>query len=263
MLVREGSHRVQRLTDRVILVAGAGAIGGELARRYASEGACVMIGDIEMDSASAVAETIAGEGGIALATQLDGSQEASIAAAVERCCKSFGGLDGLHVNFAFFEDNDVDFGVMELPLPIFDRVIDVNLRGSFLCTRHALPRIIARGGGAILYTSSIAAYIAGPQRVGYAMSKSAVLALMRHVAARHGCDGIRANAIAPGYIVRPGQENVFTPEMIERAVGKAMIKSRIGAPDDIASLSALLMSDEGAYITGQSIAVDGGVTFRP
>lgn len=254
---------MERLKDRVILVAGAGAIGSELARRYAREGASVMVGDVDVEAAYGVTELIASEGGQAIAANLDGGEEASIAAAVARCRAAFGGLDGLHVNFAFFEDNNVDEGVMELPLAIFDRVMQVNMRGYFLCTRHALPEIIARGGGAILYTSSIAAYIAGPQRVGYAMSKSAVLALMRHVAARHGPDGVRANAIAPGYIKRPGQEDVFTPEMIERAAQRAMIRSRIGEPQDIASLSALLMSDEGSYITGQSIAVDGGVTFRP
>jgi NAD(P)-dependent dehydrogenase (short-subunit alcohol dehydrogenase family) len=254
---------VERLKDRVILVAGAGAIGSALALRYAREGARIVIGDIDPQAADAVAQAIVGEGGEAFATRLDGGEESSIVAAVARCRETFGGLDGLHVNFAFFEDNDVDEGVMELALPTFDAVMRVNVRGYFLCTRHALPEIIARGGGAILYTSSIAAYIAGPQRVGYAMSKSAVLALMRHVAARHGPDGVRANAVAPGYINRPGQEHVFTPEMIERAAARAMIKHRIGEPSDIASLSALLMSDEGAYITGQSIAVDGGVTYRP
>jgi NAD(P)-dependent dehydrogenase (short-subunit alcohol dehydrogenase family) len=167
------------------------------------------------------------------------------------------------VNFAAFEDNEADVGVMELALPLFDELMRVNVRGFFLCTRHALPELIARGGGAIVYTSSVAAYIAAQQRVGYAMGKAAVLALMRHVAARHGPDGVRANAVVPGYIRRPGQEDVFTPELVERATALAMVKSRIGEPHDIAALSALLMSEEGSFITGQSIAVDGGLTFRP
>ena len=252
-----------RLQNRVILVAGAGAIGGELARRYASEGASVVLGDIDPAGAGACVEGINGAGGRAVAVRLDGAEEQSIEAAVALCRETFGGLDGLHVNFAEFEDNFADIGVLELPLEKFDSMMRVNLRGHFLCTRLALPEIIARGGGAILYTSSIAAYIAGSQRVGYAMAKSAVLALMRHVASRHGRDGVRANAIAPGFIERPGEEDVFTPEVFERATGMAMIKSRIGEPRDIASLGELLMSDEGSYITGQSIAVDGGVTFRP
>lgn len=254
---------MKRLADRVILVAGAGAIGGALARRYAQEGACVVLGDLDVAATNATVEAIAADGGRALAIALDGSDETSIARAIAACRDAYGGLDGLHVNFAAFEDNEADIGVMELSLPLFDELMRVNVRGFLLCTRHALPAIIARGGGAILYTSSVAAYIAGKQRVGYAMGKAAVLALMRHVAARHGSDGVRANAIVPGYIRRPGQDDVFDPELVARATGIAMIKSRIGEPHDVAALSALLMSDEGAFITGQSIAVDGGVTFRP
>lgn len=254
---------MKRLEARVVLVAGAGAIGGALARRYALEGACVVLGDIDVTAAQVVVDAISGDGGRAIAVHLDGSDERSIARAIAACRDAYGGLDGLHVNFAAFEDNEADIGVMELPLPLFDELMRVNVRGFFLCTRLALPEIIARGGGTILYTSSVAAYIAGKQRVGYAMGKAAVLALMRHVAARHGRDGVRANAIVPGYIRRPGQDDVFNSSLVERATSIAMIKSRIGEPHDVASLSALLMSDEGSFITGQSIAVDGGVTFRP
>lgn len=254
---------MKRLEDRVVLVAGAGAIGGALARRYAQEGARVVLGDIDFDGAKSVVGAIAADGGCATAIPLDGRDEQSIANAIATCRDTYGGLDGLHVNFAAFEDNEADIGVMELPLPLFDSLMRVNVRGYFLCTRHALPEIIARGGGTILYTSSVAAYIAGKQRVGYAMGKAAVLALMRHVAARHGPDGVRANAIVPGYIRRPGQDDVFSPALVERATSAAMIKSRIGEPHDIAALSTLLMSGEGAFITGQSIAVDGGLTFRP
>jgi NAD(P)-dependent dehydrogenase (short-subunit alcohol dehydrogenase family) len=253
---------MNRLQDRTIFVAGAGAIGSALARRYAQEGANVMLGDIDGDAAQAVAESITAGGRRAMAVRLDAGDEQSIAAAIAACRNAYGGLDGLHVNFAAFEDNEADIGVMELSVPLFDELMRVNVRGFFLCTRHALPEIIARGGGAILYTSSVAAYFAGKQRVGYAMGKSAVLALMRHVAARHGPDGVRANAVVPGYIRRPGQEDVFNPALVERATSMAMIKSRIGEPEDIASLSVMLMSDEGSFITGQSIAVDGGVTFR-
>jgi len=254
---------MKRLEGRVILVAGGGAIGVALARRYAAEGASVVLGDIDGQGTEAVVRAIVAQGGAALACHLDGAIETSIKAAVALCRDAFGALDGLHVNFAAFEDDVADIGVLELSLDTFGRMMEVNVRGHLLCTRCALPELIARGGGAILYTSSIAAYIAGRQRVGYAMAKSAVLALMRHVAARHGPDGIRANAVVPGYVMRPGQDEVFTPQVIEGATARAMIKSRIGEPDDIAALSALLMSDEGSYITGQSMAVDGGVTFRP
>ncbi len=254
---------MQRLRGKVILVAGAGAIGGELARRYAAEGASVVLGDIDLADASATAEQIVRAGGEARAVFLDGADEASIVAAVAFCRETYGGLDGLHANFAAFENNNTDIGVMEIDLAVFDRVMQVNIRGFLLCTRHALPAMIARGGGSIVYTGSIAAYIGGPRRVAYAMSKSAILALMRHVASRHGGDGVRANAIVPGFIKRPNQEDVFTPQVIAGAANIACIKSRIGEPEDVAALGALLMSDEGSFITGQSIAVDGGVTLRP
>lgn len=252
-----------RLGGRVVLVAGAGAIGSELARRYAAEGASVVLGDVNVDSAQRAVDQIVVAGGQAVAVKLDGADEASVAAAVGICREAYGGLDGLHANFAMFEDNETDIGVMELDLATFDHLMQVNVRGFLLCTRHALPELIARGGGAILYTGSIAAYIGGPRRVAYAMSKSAILALMRHVATRHGPDGIRANAVVPGFILRPNQEDVFRPEIIQGAKNIALIKSRIGHPGDVAALSALLMSDEGSFITGQSIAIDGGVTIRP
>jgi NAD(P)-dependent dehydrogenase (short-subunit alcohol dehydrogenase family) len=254
---------MRRLEGKVILVAGAGAIGAELARRYAAEKACVVLGDVDVTRARDAAAEIARAGGRIIAVKLDGTDESSIAAAVSQCRESCGGLDGLHANFAMFEDVETDIGVMELDLETFDRVMQVNVRGFLLCTRHALPEMIARGGGAILYTGSIAAYTGGPRRVAYAMSKSAILALMRHVASRYGSHGIRANVIVPGFIMRADQEDVFRPEVIQRAKDSALLKSRIGDPADVAALSAMLMSDEGSFITGQSIAVDGGVTLRP
>lgn len=254
---------MERLKQKAILVAGAGAIGSELARRYAREGASVVLGDIDLDSAKTTVDEIVKDGGKASAVRLDGGDEQSIAAVVLLCRESYGGLDGLHVNFANFgDDHTKDVGVMELSLPAFDESIRVNVRGFLLCTRYALPQIIARGGGAILYTSSVAAYRGESTRVAYAMGKAAILALMRHVAVRHGPDGVRANAIAPGVIKRPNQERFFGPEFMKWATSVAQIKSRIGHPGDIAALSALLMSDEGSFITGQTINVDGGLIMR-
>lgn len=254
---------MQRLTGKSILLAGAGAIGSEIARRYASEGAGVVIGDIDLAAARAVAQEIADGGGRAAAVRLDGADDVSIQGALNLASQTFGGLDGLHINFAVFEDYASGGSILDLGMARFDEQMRVNVRGFLLCTRHALPLLIARGGGAILYTNSMAAYRGDPERVGYAMSKAATLALMRHVASRHGKDGVRANAIAPGVILRPDQPEAFGPDLVKWATSGAAIKSRIGHPTDIAALSALLMSDEGAFITGQTISVDGGFTMRP
>jgi NAD(P)-dependent dehydrogenase (short-subunit alcohol dehydrogenase family) len=177
---------MKRLIGKVILVAGAGGIGAELARRYAAEGASVVLGDIDASAAEAVVRDIAATGGNGLAAQLDGGDEASIAAAVALTCETFGGLDGLHANFASFADGKLNVGILDLPLDAYDEMMRVNARGFLVATKYALPPMIARGGGSIVYTSSGAAHSPGPVRVAYSMSKVAGHALMRHVATRHG-----------------------------------------------------------------------------
>jgi NAD(P)-dependent dehydrogenase (short-subunit alcohol dehydrogenase family) len=122
--------------------------------------------------------------------------------------------------------------------------------------------MIARGGGSMIYTSSGAAHAGEVVRVAYAMSKTAGHALMRHVANRFGPDGIRANVIAPGVIAHPRFETQVSPELANSMMQRTPIRTRLGRPLDIAALGALLMSDEGSYITGQVISVDGGGTMR-
>jgi NAD(P)-dependent dehydrogenase (short-subunit alcohol dehydrogenase family) len=148
-----------------------------------------------------------------------------------------------------------------LPLEIYDEVMRVNARGFVLCTRRAIPAMLARGGGSMLYTSSGAAFVGEQVRVAYAMSKVATHALMRHVARRFGPNGIRANVIAPGVIAHPRFDTVISPSVAEQLKSHTAIR-RLGRPTDIAAMGALLMSDEGSFITGQVISVDGGNSMR-
>ena len=252
----------QRLEGKVILVAGAGGIGNALAERYAREGAKVVLGDLDAAKAEAAVHDIVAQGGDAIALRLDGADETSVAAAVTTCLDRFGGLYGLHANFACMADSDPRNGVLDITLDIYDETMRVNARGFLLCTRAALPPMLARGGGSILYTSSAAANGGGTAQLSYAMSKSAGHALMRHVARRFGPEGIRANAIAPALTLHPAMQAMLPPEIRDQAMAAASIKSRVGQPDDIAAMSALLMSDEGGYVTGQVISVDGGSTMR-
>lgn len=251
----------QRLEGKSILVAGAGAIGGALAARYAGEGASVTLGDINLENAQNAVNAIHAAGGEAQALFLDGADDGSIAAAVETACAKYGGLDGAHINFARFADTITDT-IVDLAMDKFDDSIRVNIRGFALCTRHIVPALQARGGGSIVYTSSSAAYIGDPGLPVYAISKSAIQALMRHVASRYGPEGIRANCIAPGLILHPRLEKQLSDAFKDKALGSTSIKSRLGRPDDIAAVGALLMSDEGSYLTGQVINVDGGATMR-
>jgi NAD(P)-dependent dehydrogenase (short-subunit alcohol dehydrogenase family) len=252
---------LDRLKGKVIVVAGAGGIGDELARRYACEGAAVVLGDIDSGAAKKTAKAIASAGGGCIGVELDGASDESISAAVDLAVRKFGGLDGFHVNFASFRDGETGADVLDLPLGIYDEVMRVNARGSVLCTRRAVPAMQARGGGCMLYTRSGAAFMGEPVRVAYAMSKVATHALMRHVAGRFGAEGIRANAIAPGVIAHPRFDAVISAELAEQMKSRVPVR-RLGRPTDIAATSALLMSDEGSFITGQVISVDGGNSMR-
>jgi NAD(P)-dependent dehydrogenase (short-subunit alcohol dehydrogenase family) len=253
----EGKTVMLRLEGKSILVVGAGGIGSELARRYAAEGASVVLGDLDLDGAKAVAAEIESAGGRAVGVQLDGADEASVNAAVAFAVKSFGGIDGLHANFASFVDGPADIGIAELPLEVFDETMRVNLRGFVL-----LPALLERGGGSIIFTSSIAAIVGAATQPAYAMSKAAGHALMRHIANRYGPQGIRANCIAPGTILHGDMAETLPEEFKQHLLAIAKIKSRFGRPADIAALGTLLMSDDGSYITGQVMTVDGGATMR-
>jgi NAD(P)-dependent dehydrogenase (short-subunit alcohol dehydrogenase family) len=251
---------MRRLEGKCILVAGGGGIGAELAASFAREGAKVVLGDLDGQAANAAAAQIQAEGGDAAGVRLDGADEASVAAAVDLCCRTYGGLDGLHANFASFADQGAETGVLGLSLEDYDESMRVNARGFLLCTQKALPHIIARGGGCILYTSSAGAY-RSEARVAYGMSKAAGHALMRHVAARFGAQGVRANTIAPGSIMHDKWES--ERPLLERALSRTPLSTRLGRPLDIAALATLLMSDDGSFITGQVISVDAGLTMRP
>jgi NAD(P)-dependent dehydrogenase (short-subunit alcohol dehydrogenase family) len=253
---------MKRLTDKVIVVAGAGGIGNELAHRYASEGARVVLGDCDVIAARKVADSIAAVGGQIRAVELDGGDDASVKALVDVAVSVFGGLDGFHANYASFRDGQVVANAVDLPLDVFDEVMRINMRGFLLCTRHAVPAMIARGGGSIIYTSSGAAYVPATWRVAYGMSKAAIHALMRHVALTWGPSNIRANVIAPGMILH---EKLLagSATIAERSLKDQAFKGRTGEPADIAAMGALLMSTEGAFISGEVINVNGGSTMIP
>ncbi|MCJ8156572.1 SDR family NAD(P)-dependent oxidoreductase [Sphingomonas sp. LaA6.9] len=251
------------LDGKSVLIAGAGGIGNALAIRYAAEGARVVLGDLDLATAEEAVHAIVKAGGEAIAIHLDGADEQSVDRAVATSREKFGGLDGLHANFAFMADGNPQVGILELPIEIYDETQRVNARGFYLCTRAALPLMIERGAGSIVYTSSAAGNASSPGQVAYAMSKAAGQALMRHVATRYGPAGVRANTIAPAMTLHSRIEALVPPEMVDWARGAAAIKSRVGRPDDIAAMGALLFSDDGSYITGQVISIDGGTTMRP
>jgi NAD(P)-dependent dehydrogenase (short-subunit alcohol dehydrogenase family) len=247
----------------VVVAGGAGGIGTATSLRMADEGASVVVGDLNADAARDVAARINANGGHAVGVPVDISDEESVSALVRTALTEFGGIDGLHANAADLSPATLagDTDVVSIDMDTFDHVLSVNLRGHVLCTRHAVPALLERGGGALVYTASDAAFVGEPQRVGYAIAKAGIGALVRHVASRWGKDRIRANAVAPGVVVTPTIAEASTDHGLGRYLAHAR-SWRLGEPADIAAMVAHLMSDDGQWINGQVISVNGGMVLR-
>lgn len=250
------------LNDKVAVIAGGGGIGAETARRLASEGCAVMLGDIAIGPAEEAAAAITAEGGAACAAfAYDQSDDASVKALVDAAIDRFGRVDFMHANAADMISIRTDTDALTIDLDTYDRTVAVNQRGYLSCTRHALPHLIANRG-AIVYTSSSAAHMGEPERVAYAMTKAAANALMRHVASRWGKEGVRANSICPGMVLTAQIKQNMPREFIDRVL-QVHRSWRLGESEDIAAMVAMLFSKDGEWITGQVMAVDGGASIRP
>jgi NAD(P)-dependent dehydrogenase (short-subunit alcohol dehydrogenase family) len=250
-----------RLANKVAIVTGAASgIGRATALRMAREGACVVVGDLNLAGAEAVVKEIAAAGGRAAPQQANVADEGSVMAMIDRAVREFGGLDVLHNNAAASDAETMsrDGDIVDLDVAIFDRTIAVNLRGPLLGCKHAIPRMLARGGGAIVNTSSAAAAVGDPVRTAYGASKAGLEALTRYVATQYGKRGIRCNAIAPGVIETPAvAANV--PREWMAIYERSHLTPRLGRPEDIAAAVVFLASDDAAFITGQVLGVDGGL----
>jgi NAD(P)-dependent dehydrogenase (short-subunit alcohol dehydrogenase family) len=255
---------MRRLEGKVVAIAGAASgIGAGIVDRLVREGARVAIGDIDFKAAQTFAAEIKARGGDVLAVELNIDEEDSIAAFVAATEKAYGGLDAFQANAANFTHGLGDSDPVSMDVKVFDEVIRTNTRGYFLCTRHAIPALLRRGGGTMLYTSSGAAHANHNVRPAYMMSKASAHALMRHVAAKWGPDKNRANVIACGVIVTKKLEPIFVGPMRDGAMARQALKARLGVVEDIGAMSAHLISDDGSFVTGQVISVDGGGSMRP
>lgn len=258
------SERAGELTGRRIAVIGVspGQIGGSIVDRLAAEGASLVIGGRSQMNLTSVAERV--PHAVRDVVAVDIADEASVREFFGAAVAALGGLDGVVNNAAIYGAPGADSDALSIAMDDFDQLLSVNLRGQLLSVRGALPHLLEAGGGSIVLTSSIAGVLGEPTRVSYGVAKAGVLALVRHVAARWGKQGIRCNAVVPGRIVRdeqlPESEQPFHDELLRLAASP-----RLGRPADIAAAVRFLLSEDSAFINGVPLMVDGGTSavFAP
>jgi NAD(P)-dependent dehydrogenase (short-subunit alcohol dehydrogenase family) len=220
------------------------------------------VADIRAAAAEEVVAGIAAAGGSARAQVLDVSDPDAVEAMIADTVDAFGGLDVLHNNAAALDQSPHDTDVVAMELATWDRVLAVNLTGPMLGCRFAIPAMIERGGGAIVNTASVAAFYGGRSLTAYGTSKAGLVSLTRYVATAFADRGIRCNAVAPGVVL---------PEKTQEALGGPMgdrlrhytvshLTGRLGYPEEIAHAVAYLASDDAAFVTGEVLRVDGGMT---
>ncbi len=242
-----------------IIAGGARGIGAATARRLAEEGASVVIGDLLIDLARETAASITAKGGNAIAVELNGTIAASQAEIVAKAVDAYGRLDIYHSNLAGGTEGDVD--ILNCPEEVLDKSFAINTKSHFLATQAALPAMLERGGGAMIYTSSGAASGGAAWQVAYPMTKNAIHALARHVASKWGRKGIRANVICPGVVLTEAVQQHLDDDYRARAL-KGIPHTRLGEPEDIAAAVTFLASDDGAWVNGQVWHVNGGMQMR-
>mgnify|MGYP001209480048 CR=1 FL=1 len=249
-----------RLRDKVALITGAGSGMGRLAAlTFAREGARVIAADVSATAGEETVAQIAEGGGTAAFIAADVSKEDQVRAVVRRGVERFGRLDVLYNNAGIFPERDGS--VVDIDEAVWDHVMAVNLKGIYLCCKHAIPELL-RGGGSIINVASFVALVGCtvPQDA-YTASKGGVIALTKSLAVQFGPKRIRTNAIAPGPIETPLLTNwlLNNPEAKQLRLNRIPM-GRFGRPDDIVSMALYLASDESTWVNGSVIVVDGGIT---
>ena len=251
-----------RLQDKVAFISGAGGGMGRLAAEiFAREGARIVALDITDDGLRETAESVRGDGGEIVTVTGNVALAGDVQRAIDEGVAAFGRLDVLYNNAGIFPDEDQ--AIVDFDEEVFQRVLDVNLKGVALCCKYGIPRLVEAGGGSVINVASFVALMGCtvPQDA-YTASKGAVLSLTRSLAVQYGPRGVRANAICPGPILTPMLESLFPSEEERLKRLNRIPLGRFGRAEDVVYAALYLASDESSWTTGTTFVVDGGITVN-
>lgn len=253
---------MSRLAEKVAVITGAGAgIGRASALRFAGEGAAVVVTDINLDAANKVVEDIVSAGGRALASKVDVGEEEQLKGMIDLAVGEFGGIDILFnnavINSREMSVRDRDF--LNFDPEVFFTKMRFNALSGVLASKYALPHMLNKGEGSIIFTSSTSSVAGEVSQFTYGASKAAVNFFVQSIAATYGKEGIRCNAILPGVIQTESME-MWANEDMKTAFLDLQNVPRLGKPEDIAEMALFLASKESAYVNGQLYQVNGGMT---
>jgi 2-keto-3-deoxy-L-fuconate dehydrogenase len=252
------------LKGKTALITGAGSgIGRAMALLFAREGAAgVFVADLDGVTAKETCAMIANDAGIAESGPVDVSVETQVQRLVEHCLDRFGRIDILCNNAGIGSTQTV----VDTPVDLWDKVMAVNARGTFLGCKYVIPHMIEAGGGAIVNTASVAGLVGLKNRAAYCAAKGAIVSLTRAVAVDHVGQNIRCNCICPGTVDSPWVQRLLDmapdPDAEREKLVARQPMGRLGLPEDVAQAALYLASDHAAFITGSALVIDGGLTAQ-
>jgi NAD(P)-dependent dehydrogenase (short-subunit alcohol dehydrogenase family) len=250
-----------KLQNKIAIVTGAAmGIGQGIAFIFGREGAKLVVADVNVPEGLKTCSELEKLGYEAFFVECDVSKEDHVKTMITTSVERYGAI---HILV-----NNAGIGlyktVLETTSEDWDRCLGVNLKGAFLCSKHAIPHIRAAGGGSIINIASVHSYQNSSGSAPYAASKGGLLALTRQMAIDFGKDNIRVNAVCPGWTYTPNVQRIFDrypdPIKFRQDVEQRQILGRLGTPEDVGEATAFLASDEASYITGSSLMVDNGMT---
>ncbi len=249
-----------RLANKVAIITGAaGGMGRLAAELFTSEGASVVVTDIAEKAGEETVQSIRNAGGKAIFVHADVSKEDEVQHMVEAAIATFGHVDILYNNAGVMPSNDGS--VIDISEAIWDRILDINLKSAFLCSKYTIPHMVKQGSGSIINIASFVAFMGCtvPQDA-YTTSKGGLLSLTKSLAVQYGPHGIRCNAICPGPIETPLLRVLWTSDEARNLRLNRIPLGRFGEAKDIVYMALYLASDESSWTTGAWLMVDGGIS---